>query len=103
MTVNGWEKLARACRRYLDAYQDELADDISLGSVGNDLRIISAREVSRARDLHLAMVERDIHTGRFCGRCSCGVPLGSEWHRVSSVTTEWANHLAALEGREARP
>lgn len=97
--VTGWEKLARACRRYLDACEDEPADDV-LGAVGNDLRIISTREVSRARDLHLAEVERDAETGRFRGRCSCGVSLGAEWHQVSSVTVEWANHLAALAGEE---
>lgn len=99
--VTGWEKLARACRRYLDAYQDELADDTSLGSVGNDLRIVAAREVSKVRGLHLAEVERDAATGRFRGRCSCGVSLGSEWHQVSSVTIEWTNHLVALQ-KEAR-
>lgn len=100
--VSGWERLARACRRYLDAYQDELADDTALGSVGNDLRIVVSREVSRARNLHLAEVERDAATGRFRGRCSCGVSLGSEWHQVSSVTVEWANHLAAVEDGETK-
>lgn len=101
--ATGWEKLARACRRYLDAYSDEPADDTALGSVGNDLRIVATREVSRARDLHLAEVERDTATGRFRGRCSCGVSLGSEWHHVSSVTTEWTNHLAALADEEDEP
>jgi hypothetical protein len=99
--ISGWEKLARACRRYLDAYEDEFADDTSLGSAGNDLRIVSAREVSRARYLHLAEVERDAQTGRFRGRCSCGVSLGAEWHQVSSVTEEWTNHLAALAPPDA--
>lgn len=47
--MKDWEKLARACRRYLDAYDDELADDTTLGSVGNDLRIIAIREVQPAR------------------------------------------------------
>lgn len=46
--MRDWEKLARACRRYLDAYNDEIADDITLGSVGNDLRIIAIREVQAA-------------------------------------------------------
>lgn len=101
MRISGWEKLARACRRYLDAYEDEFADDTSLGSVGNDLRIVSAREVSRVRYLHLAEVERVAGTGRFRGRCSCGVSLGAEWHQVSSVTEEWTSHLAALAPPDA--
>lgn len=99
-SATGWEKLARACRRYLDAYADSPAADDVLGAVGNDLRIVAAREVTRARDLHLAEVEQDAQTGRFRGRCSCGVPLGSEWHQVSSVGVEWTNHLAALQGHD---
>ncbi len=43
-----WDKLARACRRYLDAFNDEIADDIALGSVGNDLKIVVTRELPSA-------------------------------------------------------
>lgn len=58
--MRDWEKLARACRRYLDAYNDEIADDTVLGSVGNDLRIIAIREVlpSGVDPIRLALERR---------------------------------------------
>lgn len=94
-TVTGWERLARACRRYLEAYDDSPTDDTCLGSVGNDLRIVSAREVSRAQNLHLAMIEHNEQSRRFGGRCSCGEPLGMEWYEARSVIAAWGKHLAA--------
>jgi hypothetical protein len=47
VTAPDWEKIARACRRYLDCHSDRTADDIALGSVTNDLRNVVEREIAK--------------------------------------------------------
>lgn len=49
MSTPNWDSIARACRRYLDCFDDPIADNIALGSVSNDLRIIVEREHAKLR------------------------------------------------------
>jgi len=121
--VKNWEKLARACRRYLDAYNDELADDVTLGSVGNDLRIIAIREVlpdgeteqlreklriseaSAARRLNrisgaLSELLRGGQDARDVRRAAIGILQGQEDRRLARVYGE-ANPPADPEPTEA--